>query len=133
MAGSTGVVTVTDQTLGVVKLIKYDWVTGSSSQTGEATGASSEYYNGEIIEFVTIPDSTAAPAANYDITVTDGNSIDVLLGYGANRHTSSTEYIVRGTTGTYSKPLGWVANSLLTINVTNAGTEKRGIAYLYIR
>jgi len=40
---------------------------------------------------------------------------------------------VAGTTGTLTKPLGAVAGSSLTLNITDAGTSKKGLAYLFIR
>lgn len=134
MAGSTGTISVIDQTIGVVSMIKYSWVTGSSSQAGDAiTKASSEQYNGQIVEFVSSPDSTAQPDDDFDITITDSNSLDVLLGNGADLDEATTEYIINGVVGTSTKFLGWVANSALTLNVTNAGTEKTGRVYLFIR
>ena len=134
MSDSTGVVTVTETRFPMVKLIKFDWIVGSGSQVDVATGYTAfKDYDGQIIQLVTIPDGTAAPDANYDLTITDKNSIDILCGSGANRHTSSTEYIVAGTTGTLTKPLGAVAGSSLTLNITDAGTSKKGLAYLFIR
>jgi len=134
MAGSTGSMTVTEYRTGMVKLIKFDWVTGSSSQTDDATGYTTfKDYDGQIIELATIPDGTAAPTASYDLAVVDKNSLDVLCGGGADRHTSSTEYKAFGSTGTKTYPFGAVCGSSLTLNVTNAGTEKRGLTYLFIR
>ena len=134
MSDSTGAVTVTETRFPMVKLIKFDWITGSGSQDHVATGFTAfKDYDGQVIELVTCPDSTAAPDANYDLTITDKNSLDVLVGSGANRHTTTTEYVRDGTTGTVTKPLGCVAGSSLTINITDAGTSKKGLAYLFIR
>lgn len=104
-----------------VKLIKFAW---TSDGDGDATGTTTGYYDGDIIGFVTDP--TDGPTADYDITITDSNSIDVLNGAGEDRHTSTTEY-VQGTS------LGWVSQSKLTITVADAGDTKSGVAYLYIR
>lgn len=130
MAGSTGVATITDETIGSVKCIKWDWVTGSSSQTDVVTGQSSAYYSGEVLYCVTVPDSTAIPDAAWDITITEKNSIDVLNGSGANRSTDATDTWSQTTDGYAFVP---VTQSKVTLNVTNAGTEKRGLTYLYIR
>jgi hypothetical protein len=46
-------------------------------------------FSGRIIEIVTNPGATA-PTANYDIVV-NRETLDVLQGVGANRHTSATE------------------------------------------
>jgi hypothetical protein len=129
MAGTTGAITITEQTINMVKRIKFDWVTGSSSQTDEATGTTTNYYDGKLLQFQTSPDSTAAPTADYDITITDSDSVDQLLGSGADRHTTSTEILTHSS----STPLGVAIGTQLTINITNAGTETRGLAYLYIR
>ena len=134
MAGSTGSVTVTEYRTGMVKLIKFDWVTGSSSQVDVATGYTAfKDYDGQIVELATIPDGTAAPDADYDITIIDKNSLDVLCGGGADRHTSSTEYKAFGSTGTKTYPFGCVTGSSLTLSIADGGTEKKGLTYLYIR
>lgn len=134
MAGTTGTVTVVDQTVGVVSMIKYSWVTGDGAQAHVAPPtASSEWYNGQIVEFAISPDATAQPDDDFDITITDTNDLDVLLGNGMNLDEATTEYVINGVVGTSTKFLGWVANSTLTLNVTNAGTGKTGRVYLFIR
>jgi 1-aminocyclopropane-1-carboxylate deaminase/D-cysteine desulfhydrase-like pyridoxal-dependent ACC family enzyme len=136
MAGTTGVVTVTEQTVTSIRLIKFDWVVGSSSQTGTAVGYTSEVgYSGEVMEFVTVPSTTAIPTDNYDITVTDKNGIDLLCGSASNRDTAVMEYLVKATTAVdrWYNPLGFVCGSSLVFTVTNAGTESAGVAYLYLR
>lgn len=126
MAGSTGTVTISEQSLGIITRIKFDWLTGSSSQTDIVTSsATTGWFNGQVVELATIPDSTAAPTDNYDIAITDSDGIDVLAGAGADRDTANTEYVVAS--------LGYVMSSKLTFAITNAGTEMRGLAYLYIR
>ena len=83
-------------------------------------------YSGKILGLATDPDATA-PTDNYTITITDEDGMDVLMGAAVgNRDTANTEYIL-------STLLGAVANDKLTINVSSAGTNKVGIAYLYIR
>ena len=61
----------------------------------DGTGAVPTYtfqlpVDAELVSLVTNPGSTA-PTANYDITLLDTDSIDVLQGLGANRHTSNSE------------------------------------------
>jgi len=46
--------------------------------------------SGLIRALATNPGATA-PQANYDITLPDGDAIDILQGVGANRHTSNSE------------------------------------------
>jgi hypothetical protein len=48
------------------------------------------------------------------------------MGQGANRDTANTEYVA-------GSNLGAVCNSVLTINVSNAGDAKQGDLYLWIR
>lgn len=122
---AAGTVTVTETTHRTVKEIKYAWTSGSAGDAGTASGATTNYYTGKLIWFVTDPGATA-PTDNYDITITDANSIDVLAGAGADRDTANTEYVAEAS-------LGAVVESKLTINITNAGTSKVGTAYLYIR
>lgn len=46
--------------------------------------------DGFLITMITNP-GAVAPTANYDIVITDVDSVDRLQGVGANRHTSNTE------------------------------------------
>ena len=46
--------------------------------------------SGLIRALATNPGATA-PQANYDITLPDGDAVDILQGVGANRHTSNSE------------------------------------------
>lgn len=131
MAGSTGSATITETVYTSIKLVKFDWVTGSSSQTDDCTDYTvNKDYDGEVLGFIAIPDSTAIPSANYDIAIEDKNSIDILSGEGANLTTDATDYILPKSS---SYQLGAVAGSSLTLKVTSAGTEKKGVCYLYIR
>ncbi len=117
-----GTVTIAEQTHRSLKRIKWSW---TSTAGGDADGTTTGVYSGEVLTLVTDP-GAAAPSANYDITVTDADSIDVLAGAGANRHTSTTEYVLAAS-------LGGAVDSALTLNVTNAGNAKQGDVYLYIR
>jgi hypothetical protein len=121
MAGM--VCTITETTHTSVKLIKFAWT--SDDAAGTAAGTTTSYYDGKIIWFVTDPGGTA-PDDNYDITIVDGNSIDVLAGAGADRDTADTEYVAEAS-------LGAVVASKLTLAVANAGNAKLGTIYLYIR
>ena len=86
-----------------------------------------EYYSGKVELLTTVPDGSSAPAANYDITVKDKSSVDILAGAGANRHSANTEQVVAAS-------LGAVANSKLTFAVASAGSSSgAGTIYLYIR
>ena len=121
MAGM--VVATTEKTHTIVKKITFAWT--SDSVTGTATGTTTNSYDGKLITLVTDPGATA-PTTLYDVTVTDADGHDVLVGAGADRSATVTELV--GETS-----LGAVAGSLLTVNVSNAGNSKVGEVILYIR
>jgi len=118
--------TLLEERFGSVKKITATWATASSSSGG--VQATTTYgYNGAVERLVTIPGaSAAAPSASYDVTVSDQDSTDILMGGGANRKAASTEQV-----GAAS--LGIVANDKLTFKVANAGSSHAGTIYLYIR
>jgi len=103
--------------------IAFTWV---SAADGTATGQTTNTYTGEIIRLVTVPSPTAAPTDDYDVSVNDEDTTDVLMGAGANRDTANTEQVL-------ASSLGCVANDKLTLEITNAGNTKGGTVYLYIR
>lgn len=119
--------TITEETYGSVKKVKWAWTSAADGTVGAAAVSSTttNAYNGEIIRLVTDPGATA-PTDDYDIVVNDGDTTDVLMGAGANRDTTNTEQVL-------ASSLGCVANDTLTLLVTNAGDSKTGTVYLYIR
>ena len=108
---------------GSVKKIVWAW---TSDGSGDASEATTKAYDGKLIGLTTIPDAVAAPSVDYDIVVTDSDDHDVLLGAGADRHTSATEHVAQAS-------LGAVAGSKLTLVVSNAGAAKEGVVVLYVR
>jgi hypothetical protein len=116
-----GTVTVEESHFGNVSKIKWTW---TSSAGGVADLVTSRSYYGEVLALVTDPGSTA-PDDNYDLTITDSEGFDVLQGAGANRDTANTETAVPTATS--------VAFGTLTLNVSNAGAAKDGVAILYIQ
>lgn len=118
-----GTVTLTETNrVSRVKKIKWAW---TSTAGGAADKVTSGKYYGRVVALVTIPaGGGSAPSLNYDITVTDAETYDVMQGAGANRSDTATETAVPTA---YS-----VAFGALTINVTNAGNAKSGTAILYI-
>jgi len=122
----SGTAVLTEEIHGSLKKIKWAWSIASSS-SGAVTGVqTSKAYNGVIERFVTIPDASTAPSASYDITVSDQDSTDVLMGAGANRAAASTEQVGYAS-------LGVVANDKLTLKVANAGSSCAGVAIMYLR
>jgi len=118
--------TITEETHGTVKKITFAWAVGSASSSAVTASATSNAYSGAIKRLVTVPDGSTAPSANYDITVSDQNSTDVLMAGGANRHSANTEQV-------NAASLGIVANDTLTLKVTGCGASCAGTVYLYIR
>lgn len=120
-----GTVTITEVKHTSVKKIIFDWV--SDAAAGNASNTTSFPYDGKILALVTIPSGGGtAPTDNYDIAITDADSIDVLVAGGQNRDTANTELVAEAS-------LGAVAGSKLTFAVTNAGNSKQGRAILYLR
>ena len=119
-----GTVTITEKLFPSVKKLTFTWTSCSSG--GDATGTTTNRLDGDIIGFGTVPDGTAAPSADYDITIADSDSLDVLFGAGIDRSATATEYVTRTS-------LGAVSDSKLTFTVENAGNSKKGVAVLYIR
>jgi len=117
--------TFVEETFGYPKKITATW-TVASGGGGAVSATTSIAYNGTVERLVTVPDASSAPAASYDITVSDQDSTDVLMGAGANRSAASTEQDLAAS-------LGIVAYDKLTFKVTNAGSSSAGgTIYLYI-
>jgi hypothetical protein len=74
-------------------------------------------FSGRLLALETDPGATA-PTANYDLTITDANGLDVLQGVGANRHTSNTEMAAIVFSGTAIHPPVAMGDTL-TLNVAN--------------
>lgn len=117
-----GTVTVQESGFHGVRKIRWAW---TSTAGGAADLITTKSYYGEVLALVTDPDGTAAPTADYDITVTDAEGYDVMQGAGSDRHTSSTETAVPTAKS--------IAFGPLTLNVANAGNAKSGVAILYVQ
>jgi hypothetical protein len=73
----------------------------------------------------TDPGATA-PTADYDITVTDPNSLDMCAGKAINRHTSNTEMVYcTSSTQPYS-----VVRGTTTLVIAAAGDEKQTVVHM---
>lgn len=122
-------VTLVEETIGVIKKITWQWTahTDGVVATATANATTTHTYNGEIVRLVTVPGTgDDAPDDNYDVTISDGDGVDVLLAAGANRDTANTEQVA-------ASSLGVVANDTLTLYVTGAGSGNKGTVHLYIR
>lgn len=121
MAGS--VMTFTEMTYATVKKIKCAWT--SDDTTGAVSGTTAETYSGRLFGAITVP-GAPAPTALYDIAVNDSDSVDVALGALADRSATATEYRAEAS-------MAGMANSKLTVAITNAGNSTQGTLYLFIR
>jgi hypothetical protein len=109
---------------GIAK-ISVAWT--SDDAAGTASGSTINKYTGEIIRLITVPGLAGlAPTDNYDLVVNDSDSVDALIGAGANRDTLNTEQVI-------ASSLGAVFDSVLTFSISNAGNAKAGSIHLYIR
>ena len=102
-----------------VKVISLTCTADSSDGSFPATALTNIPHNGvggRLLQIATNPDGTTAPQANYDIAVTEAGGADLLLGVGANRHTSSSEVAVIESNGASAVYAG---TDTLTIAITN--------------
>ncbi|MFA5385573.1 MAG: hypothetical protein WC364_13135 [Eubacteriales bacterium] len=123
------VVTCTEETIGVIKKIKWTWTSHTDGVVAAATAnaETTKAYNGEIVRLVTIPGSgDDKPDDNYSVAVYDEDDADVLMGGGANRDEANTEQVL-------ASSLGVVANDKLNLYVSGAGSGNKGTVILYIR
>jgi len=97
-----------------VRCLTYSW-TGDAADGSVPATASTISVDGYIILVITNPGSTA-PTALYDITLTDGDSVDVMGGQLANRSATATEQAVPKIGTVYGGR--WVSG-ILTLNITN--------------
>ena len=110
----------------------FEWTSDSG---GAATIPSLVAVSGAIARVVFIPDANA-PTDNYDVTLTDSDGIDVLAGQGTDLDTAVASSVCPGiplTDGTTTSVLLTVVDSILTLNVTNAGDSNAGKVVVYVR
>ena len=100
-----GTVTVSEETHGTIKKLAWAW---TSDASGDVSGtATTNAYSGSIERLVTVPDGVDAPTADYDVTLLDQDSTDVLIGAGIDRHTSTTEQVLASSLGIVAKRACW--------------------------
>lgn len=111
-----------EQTFGSVKKAAFTWL---SAAGGAADGATVEAYNGEILRAVFIPDGGGTqPSDLYDVALNDDDGVNVLGGEAGDLSNAVIEQL---------RNMGAVANSKLTLAVTNGGNAKGGKVIVYIR
>lgn len=120
-----GTVTTTEERIGRIHKIKFAW---TSSAGGAADAVTTYTYTGEILRAVQIPGTAGnQPTDQYDVLVNDSDSADALVGLGADLSNAAN------TSKTHKDGLGAVANTKLTLAVTNAGAAKSGQTIIYVK
>jgi hypothetical protein len=114
--------TITEYAYEPIKKIKAVW---TSSAGGAVSSTTVNKYTGRLVGAITVPDGTSAPTDLYDIAINDSDGVDVALGALANRSATATEFVAEAS-------MAAVAQSALTIAVSNAGDTKKGTIYLFI-
>ena len=79
------------------------------------TGVPNNGKGGRLLQIATDPGATA-PQSNYDIVLTEGGGADLLLGVGANRHTSNSEVAIIESNGAHPVYAG---TDTLTLALSN--------------
>ena len=118
--GPTGVSTMT-----------FAWTTDSAGNASATTGTTiSDQIAGKyVVVAVTDPDATDYPTDDYDVVITDANSVDLMGGVLLNRESGSSQQAAPYMGALYgSRPL----SGTVTISVTNAGSGKSGTVILYL-
>ena len=120
------IVTITQDSVEYpLQKIQWDWL---SATGGAVSSAASGWYCGKIVKVSLASDaSPSAPTDGYDVTIEDGDGLDVLSGNGANVTASATVYINDPT------KMLWVRSNSLTLKVANAGAEKGGVVTMLIQ
>jgi len=113
--------TVTQATTTLVDHIKVVTLTCTADASDGSfpatalTGVPNNEKGGRLLQIATDPGATA-PQANYDIALTEGGGADLLLGVGANRHTSNSEVAIIESNGAHAVYAG---TDTLTLALTN--------------
>jgi len=97
------------------------------SSAGGAASEQTKKVSGKVKRMVTNPDNTDTPSANWDLTITDEDGVDILEGEGANRDPAGA-----GTSEGYAFTISELIASKLTFTVANAGAAKKGVVKLYL-
>ena len=123
MAGS--IVTVTSKNRGVAKY----QMTCTSDASGDVNVDAIPMVQGEIVS-VHYSKGSAAPSDNYDVTMQDGNAVDILAGTGANLSNSIHTYAVPALS-TYF-PV-FIEEGSYDLIVENLGNAKNCIVSVLVR
>jgi hypothetical protein len=112
-------------------MLRVEWTSHASNGT---VVQAIERFSGEILRITTNPDGTAAPTDDYDITLVDGDGVDVALGTLANRDDTNTETVYPSVAGSGAlTDIRMSVAGLITLTIANAGNSKKGIITIYYR
>lgn len=110
-------------THGRIRQLIAVWVaddTSAGTQTLDLTGS----IEGQLLTITTVP--SGSPTDDYDVTLLDENSIDMLQGVGNDRDTSNTEQAVITYSGTQIHPyVAYGQRAILTV-ANNSQTSATG-------
>lgn len=99
----------------------------TSVAAGTVTQATTHAYSGLIRRVVTVPDPVAIPTNLYNVQLNDADGLDLLMTLGAGRSNVNTQQI---------QPLIntqlLAINSVLTLQIQNAGMVTQGQVIVYI-
>ena len=115
-------VTTTHQKSRTIRRLSLAWISDVGGDVDEATDVP---ISGQILRVVTVPSSTAAPTAAYDLVLNDEYGIDVMSGDGANLSATAAAQSVQAV------PIA--VDGLLTLVVSNAGNTKGGTVHIFYR
>jgi len=120
---------INDGQLGQMREHRFVWT--SSADTGAVSGIDSDReINGYVVLVATIPGAdAAAPDDQYDLTILDGDGLDILGGEGANRSNTNKEQIVPKVGGAYGPRY---VKGKVQITVASAGNSNSGTVVLYV-
>jgi hypothetical protein len=109
---------------GTFQVLSLAWTTDAS---GNFVARTTPAINGYIVAIITNPGS-AAPTADYDPLLTNSDGIDVSGGTLADRHTSTSQFIMPLHN---SEVVKMPVLGSLTFDITNAGASKNGVLDIY--
>lgn len=131
---AVGSLTQTDKTQYTIKKTNLDWLANSSGVLSD--GAVTKIH-GEILRVTFSPDGgSTQPDDNYDVTLKDTETLDVLAGQGANLSESVVSNICPGVPmkdGTTTSVRPMVVTGALTLAVSGAGSLNAGNIDIYYR
>jgi len=128
LAAGTVTTTISRATNDTVKIV-FAWTADASDGSVPAT-ATTQTIDGYVVLVITNPGGTA-PTDNYDITLTDADSVDIMGGTLADRDTSNSEHAVPKIGAVYGGR--WVSGTI-TLNITNNSVNSAtGTVTIYVQ